>query len=110
MPVYPKDAAAGEAGLPGPHPRGFVAGFFLVGDIMERGLEYLRSYSVDVLAYDLDAGPDEEFLYLHWSRRRGAPDGPLDRILGRAQATAAGYDTVLSICTLDRRPRSRPFG
>ncbi len=52
--------------------RGFAAGIFRIGDIVERALQNLTPSGVDMSIYDITGAAERQYLYHHSSRRRSA--------------------------------------
>jgi diguanylate cyclase (GGDEF)-like protein/PAS domain S-box-containing protein len=54
--------------------RGFAAGVFLIGDVVENALTYLKPGGIDIYLHDNSALGKERFLYFHPSRTRKTTD------------------------------------
>src|SRR3989339_379856 len=54
--------------------RGFAAGVFLIGDVVENALTYLKPGGIDIYLHDNSAMGKERFLYFHPSRTRKTTD------------------------------------
>jgi CHASE1-domain containing sensor protein len=52
--------------------RGFAAGIFRIGTIIERALENLRPIGIDIVIREVSGGGKRDFLYRHASRKRDA--------------------------------------
>jgi len=86
LPVYNKadaDAAAGEEQAPVPDTlekrqlqlRGFAAGTFRIGEIVESALQNLSPSGIDMVIYDVSGKDERYYLYRHSSRKRPADTG-----------------------------------
>jgi signal transduction histidine kinase len=86
LPVYNKadtDAAAGEEETTAPDTlekrqlqlRGFAAGTFRIGEIVESALQNLRPSGIDMVIYDVSGKDERYYLYRHSSRKRAAVTG-----------------------------------
>ncbi len=75
---------------------GFVGSFVEVGQTMERGLQHLRSYGIDVHAFDLDAPAARSSLYSHWSRRRDNSPQPAEPP-SLEQKTREDYERIVTV-------------
>ena len=59
--------------------RGFAAGVFRIGDIVERALQSLSPSGIDMVIYDISGDVERQYLYHHSSRRRSAGPGEDER-------------------------------
>ena len=55
--------------------RGFAAGIFYVGEMVERALQGLSPSGIDMVIYDISGGIERQYLYHHSSRKRSADTG-----------------------------------
>jgi signal transduction histidine kinase len=55
--------------------RGFAAGFFLLGEIVENALQILSPSGIDMVIYDVPGEDERHQLYLHTSRKRSTDTG-----------------------------------
>ena len=68
--------------------RGFAAGFFLLGEIVENALQNLSPSGIDMVIYDVSNEDERHYLYRHSSRKRYTDTGqqkPGDRESGKNQ-------------------------
>jgi len=86
LPVYNKadtDEAASEEKVVAPPPpeqrqlqlRGFAAGIFRIGEIVESALQTLSPSGIDMVIYDVSDKDERHYLYRHSSRKRPADTG-----------------------------------
>jgi len=69
--------------------RGFAAGFFLLGEIVENALQNLSPSGIDMVIYDVSNENERHYLYRHSSRKRSTDSGqqkPGDRESRETQA------------------------
>jgi len=62
--------------------RGFAAGIFRIGEIVERALQNVSPSGIDMVIYDVSGEVERQYLYQHSSRKRSADAGqrkPVDR-------------------------------
>jgi signal transduction histidine kinase len=91
LPVY-KKLDSDEAGAEGeeeesapeapekgpPQLRGFAAGIFRIGEIVESALQNLSPSGIDMVIYDISGADESHYLYRHSSRKRTADTGQRD--------------------------------
>lgn len=76
-PIYEKDALTDSVQSRLENLRGFVSGFFRLGDIVRASLEYLESAGIDFYIYEQSAEKNDRFLYFHQSRTRKRTISPM---------------------------------
>jgi len=76
-PIYVKDALTDSVRARRENLRGFVSGFFRLGDVVRGALEYLESAGIDFYIYDQSASIDDRFLYFHQARTRMRAISPM---------------------------------
>ena len=59
--------------------RGFAAGIFRIGDIVESALQSLSPSGIDMDIYDISGDVERQYLYQHSSRKRSAGPGEGER-------------------------------
>ncbi len=55
--------------------RGFAAGIFRIGEIVESALQNISPSGIDMVIYDISGGLERQYLYHHSSRKRNADAG-----------------------------------
>ncbi len=114
-PIYQKDRPTDSTQDRKDNIRGFVAGVFRVGDVVEKSLTYLHSEDIDVYLYDNSAQGKERFLYFHPARtgntkatlrqEEPVPDGSLK--ITRTLQVANREWQILFVATPDHMARER---
>jgi hypothetical protein len=66
--------------------KGYAAGLFQIGDVLERELRPLKPDTIDIGIYDLSAAPGKRFLYGY----RRAPGAPVPSAKSEAEALTEG--------------------
>jgi signal transduction histidine kinase len=80
--------------------RGFAAGIFLIGEIVESALENLSPGGIDIVIYDVSGEDERLFLYRHSSRKRPAESG--QRLYGDG-ALRENREFIETISVTDRQ-------
>ena len=79
--------------------RGFAAGIFRIGDIVERALQSLSPSGIDMVIYDISGDVERQYLYHHSSRRRSAGPGEYSPGEGKRQEN---WEFIQTIRVADR--------
>jgi signal transduction histidine kinase len=80
--------------------RGFAAGIFRIGEIVESALQNLSPSGIDMAIYDVSGEEERQQLYLHSSRKRSAGAGQRNPGDGESWETRA---FIQNISVADRR-------
>ncbi|MEN8206556.1 MAG: CHASE domain-containing protein [Pseudomonadota bacterium] len=107
LPVYNKADADGaeteddeEDALPGTLEkrqlllRGFAAGIFRIGEIVESALQNLSPSGIDMVVYDVSGKDERLYLYRHSSRKRSADTGQHNLGNGASQENREFIQTI----------------
>ena len=76
------------------HLRGFAAGIFNIGAIVESALHALGPSGIDMVIHDVSEENERHYLYRHSSRKRTAGAGQQDSGAGRAGEDEAFIQTI----------------
>ncbi len=80
--------------------RGFAAGVFRIGVIVERALDNLSPSGIDLVLYDVSGEDRRQYLYHHGSRLRAAKPDSQPRDDGKARD---GWEFVQAFSVMDRQ-------
>ncbi|MEA2080339.1 MAG: CHASE domain-containing protein, partial [Pseudomonadota bacterium] len=74
--------------------RGFAAGIFRIGDIVESALENLSPSGIDMVIYDVSGEDERHYLYRHSSRKRSADTGRRNPGYGESRENEESIQTI----------------
>ena len=74
--------------------RGFAAGIFRIGEIVESALQNLSPSGIDMVIYDVSGEDERLYLYRHFSRKRSADTGQHNPGGGGAQENGGFIQTI----------------
>ena len=80
--------------------RGFAAGIFRVGEIVEHALQYLSPSGIDIAIHDVSGEGERLFLYRHSSRKRAADTDQPDH---RGNQSREDREFIQTITVTDRQ-------
>lgn len=90
-----EELAEETVGQGGKRLRGFAAGVFHIGSIVESALANLSPSGIDIVIYDVSGDAEKSFLYRHESRKRtGSSD---DAITGKSTADNRAFVQTISL-------------
>ena len=76
------------------HLRGFAAGIFRIGEIVESALQNLGPSGIDMVIYDVSGEDERHYLYRHSSRKRAADTGQRNPADGESAENGGFIQTV----------------